>query len=133
MSPWLSRNRIFEIVMSGNSSRRMLRTSPIERCDWRCGSASRSRVLLDAADDECQDEPSDLELVEMPERSGLDTFVVHVRAVQRARVAHLVALAVVADHGVAARDGDVVEEDVRVGMATHRRGVAVEREATACI
>jgi len=30
-SPWLSRNRIFEMVMSGNSWRKRLSTSPMER------------------------------------------------------------------------------------------------------
>ena len=70
MSPWLSRNRIFEIVMSGNSSRSCASTSPIERC-WlleveleSCGSPPVMR-RSPTAEDEREHEAADLELLQV--------------------------------------------------------------------
>ena len=136
MSPWLSRKRIFEIVTSGNSAWSWPRTSPIERC----GPLVRRTPHVDLASGargraqhEGQHEPADLELVEVTERGDVDPLVVDVGAVERPGVAHLVAPVVAGDLGVAARDGDVVEEDVGVGMAPERRHRAVEDEGRALV
>ena len=67
----------------------------------------------------------------MVQRRGVDPLVVDVGAVQRAGVADLVAVADPPDHGVAPGDGDVVEEDVGVGMATEGGDVGVEHESAA--
>ena len=66
------------------------------------------------------------------QRRGVDALVVDVGAVERPDVAHLVARRRPgAIDGVAARHGDVVEEDVGVGVAAERGDLAVEHEAAA--
>ena len=82
-------------------------------------------------DEEDEHEPPDLEVGEVLQRRGVDAFVVDVGAVQRPGVAHLVAVGDPPDHRVTARDGDVVEEDVGVGVAAERGDVGVEDEPAA--
>src|SRR4051794_1687579 len=118
MSPWLSRKRIFEIVMSGKSPRSVARTSPI---DW------WSALIVDpspgpplgptvppatslVAHVEGQVEPTDLDLVAVVERADVDPLAIHVRTVQRPGVAHHEPTPLPDDLAVAAGHSDVVEE-----------------------
>src|SRR4051812_29990397 len=109
--------------MSGNSSFRSARTSPIDRC----GAAAVDVALPNSgispfgAMEEHQFEHTDLQFVTVGEGSLVDAGAVQVRAVEGTGVAHdVVAPLVAAQLGVTARDRDVVEEDVAVGMATRR-------------
>ena len=61
------------------------------------------------SDEEDEHEPADLEVGEVVQWSGVDAFVVDVGAVERPRVAHLVAVGDPPDHRVPAGDRDVVE------------------------
>src|SRR5689334_12081670 len=95
--------------MSGNSSRSSLRTSPIE---W-CGVRMSVPVTLH----EREAIATDLHLVAVAECTRLDALAVHVRAVQRALVVDEELVSRVAPHAhVSTRHGDVVEEDLRVGV-----------------
>src|SRR5712692_6001217 len=99
MSPWLSRKRIFETLMSGKSSFSSSITSQIER--------SRSRTSAKSAPcEEHELELADLEFVAVAQRGLLDPVAVHVGAVQRADVPQQIVAAAPGDLGVAARDGD---------------------------
>src|SRR5688500_7219123 len=106
MRPWLSRNRILEIVMSGNSSSSKPRTSPIERCD----------VFGSAIGTLEQDEAklADLQLVAVAQEGAIDSLLVDVRAVERSFVAHDVSVVGSLDGDVAPRHRDVVEHDVGI-------------------
>src|SRR5882757_3852803 len=96
MSPWLSRKRIFEMVMSGNSSLSAASTSPIER--WSPDvvtsvmpvSSRRACSCGLAADEEEEHEPADLEVGEVVERRPVDPVVVDVGAVERIGVGDFV-------------------------------------------
>src|SRR4029079_5730323 len=114
ISPWLSRNRIFEIVTSGNSSSRSPSTSPIER--W--GMVRSTPITSDiGALEEHQAELADLQLVAVTEWLRLvDAILVHVGAVERPGVADHVATLRALDLRVAPRHGDVVQADLAVGM-----------------
>ena len=116
--------------MSGNSSLSSASTSPIDRC-----SASRALIgtvlTLIAPDEEHEHEAADLEVGEVVQRRGVDPLVVDVGAVERPDVGHLVAAVDPAHRGVAAGHGDVVEEDVGVGVAPEGGDLAVEHEAAA--
>src|SRR5215207_6808877 len=128
--------------MSGNSGLRMPSTSPMlivpvaPDCPagWPEPTASPppsdrgsvlrwtgSRMTLpatsgSAAGEEHQLELADLQLVAGDELAVLDPLPVEVGAVQRADVVDGEAVGAAADLGVAARDGDVVEEDVALGV-----------------
>src|SRR6478609_2982429 len=134
MRPWLSRKRIFEIVMSGKSPRSVARTSPI---DW------WSALILDPSPGPCaeptgavppatslvahvegQVEPPDLDLVTVVERADIDPLPVHVGAVEGPGVAHHEATPLPDDLAVPTRDGDVVEEHGGLGMPSDARDVA---------
>ena len=69
---------------------------------------------------------ADLDLGAVAE-GGLDARV-EVGAVQRVEVAHLERRAVPHELGVLARDRDVVEEDVGVGVTADGRDIRVEQE-----
>src|SRR6266536_1994806 len=82
--------------------------------------------------EEYQLELADLQLLATDQVALLDPFPVEVGAVQRADVMDGEAAAVAApDLGVPAGHGDVVEEDVRLGMPAHGHDVLVEQEAAA--
>ena len=84
-----SRNRIFEIVTSGNSSWSSESTSPIDRWDVQWVRGSRGDLPSRSGN---QLELADLQLVAVLERRSLDPLAVEVRAVERAGVADEVAL-----------------------------------------
>src|SRR4051795_9462313 len=137
------------MVMSGNSSLSSASTSPIARwsvltapCSRR-GTRARTRPSanprgggggggrcprLAAPDEEHEHEPADLQIREVVERGGVDPLVVDVRAVQRADVGHLVPVRHPPDRGVATGDGDVVEEDVGLGVTAEGGDVTIEHE-----
>src|SRR3546814_11282324 len=83
------------------------------------------------ASDEQQLERADLELVAIREGRVLDPLPVEVRAVERADVGQAVAVVGLADLGVPAGHGDVVEEDDAVGGAPRGHDRLVEGEAGA--
>src|SRR4051794_13796541 len=114
------------MVTSGNSSLRRVSTSPIDRYGR---VATPNSALSAGSGEEHELELPDLELVAVAQRDlGLDALPVEVGAVERADVAELVPLAAVHDLGVATRHGDVVEEDVAVGVTAGFGDVAVEHE-----
>ena len=76
-------------------------------------------------------ELADLDLVAGLQRGLVDALAVDVGAVERADVADDEAVALAAEVGVLARDGDVVEEDVAVGVPAGVDLVVVEQEARA--
>src|SRR3954454_12026042 len=76
-------------------------------------------------------ELADLQLVAVLEPVRLDPMTVDVGAVERAEVVEVVVAAAAHEEGVVARDGHVVEEDVRVRPAADRHAVGVQREALA--
>src|SRR3954452_18780474 len=77
---------------------------------------------------ERQVEAPDLDLVAVLERADVDPLPIHVRAVERARVAHDEAVALADDLAVPARHGDVVEEHRGVGVAADAGDVAGDEE-----
>src|SRR3954447_12884676 len=131
--------------MSGNSTSSALQSAPIV-IDFAGGASSASsdpatasiwtssscRVMAWlSAGDVRELELADLELVAVLEPVGLDAMAVDVRAVEQAEVVEVVVAAAAHEQGVVARDGDVVEENVRVGPAADRHAVGVQREALA--
>ena len=86
-----------------------------------------------ASQEEHEHETTDLQVVEVVQRRGVDPVMVDVGAVERPRVAHVVPVGDTLDRRVTPRDGDVVEEDVGVGMTAESGDVAVEDEAAAGI
>src|SRR3546814_19906237 len=76
-------------------------------------------------------ERDDLGLVAIRESRVLDPLPVEVRAVERADVGQAVAVVGLADLGVPAGHGDVVEEDDAVGVAPRGHDRLVEGEAGA--
>src|SRR5437588_1678480 len=62
---------------------------------------------------------ADLKLVAVLEPARVHALAVHVGAVQRSEVVEVVVGAAAHDHGVVARHGHVVEEDVGVGAPAH--------------
>src|SRR5829696_1692422 len=81
-----------------------------------------------------EDQPvlADLDLVAVGQRDRLDPVAVDVGAVEASDVAHRVAVAGAVEDRVPTGDGDVVEEDLAVGVAAGIDDVLVEEEATAC-
>src|SRR4051812_7112617 len=100
------------MVMSGNSSCRRFRTSPMDRCE-------RS-VATGTTEQEHQLELADLQLVAVDKGGLVDALPIEVGAVERTDVPDLEPVGAGQDLDVAARDGDVVEEDVALGMAAGR-------------
>src|SRR5207247_311721 len=73
---------------------------------------------------------ADLELVAVAQRRpGLDPPAVEEGAIEAPLVLDHELVVAPQDHGVLARDGDVVEEDVALGRAADRRALAGEAEA----
>src|SRR3954451_3858399 len=133
--------------MSGNSTSSALQRAPIvialaggasasssgaggSISAWICASSSWS-VMAFSAGDVGELELADLQLVAVLQPVRLDPVAVHVGAVQRAEVVEVVVAAAPHEQGVVARDGDVVEEDVRVRAPPDRHAVGVQREALA--
>src|SRR3954453_22470320 len=132
--------------MSGNSTSSALHSAPIviafaggassgssggtATASARASSFSCSVIGLSTGDVR-ELELADLQLVAVLEPVRLDAMAVDVGAVERAEVVEGVVAAAAHEEGVVARDGDVVEEDVRVGAAADRHAVGVQREALA--
>src|SRR4051794_13894233 len=128
--------------MSGNSTSSALQSAPIVIAF--AGGASSSSggggmvsscacsscsVMSLSPGDVRELELADLQLVAVVEPMGLDPMAVDVGAVERAEVVEVVVAAAPDQQRVVARDGDVVEEDVRVRAAPDRHAVGVQREA----
>src|SRR5262249_28136029 len=71
---------------------------------------------------------ADLQLVAVLELRRLDALAVHEGAVQAALVLDREDAVALAQHGVLARHGDVVEEDPAVGRPSDRRALGVRME-----
>src|SRR4051794_37038277 len=69
-----------------------------------------------------------LKLVAARELVGLDPFAVHIRPVQRAEVVDIDAVTPPYQQRVVARDGHVVEKDLRLGTPPDARLVALHEE-----
>src|SRR5918999_1021944 len=139
-----SRYRILLIVTSGKSSRSTVSTSPIVRrgASRSCPvvlctcvtSRARSRAggLARARTGQVHEaELADLHLVAPGQRRDVDRLAVDVGAVEAADVVHREAAALAVELHVPAADGDVVEEDVAVGVPAGGGDVLVEQEAAA--
>src|SRR5688572_23039007 len=117
--------------MSSNSRPRILATAPmvsafrVEGCEARSDVEASMCLLLQVAELVF----ADLDLVAVLERLGLDPAAVDVGAVERSEVVDVEAVVASDEQGVVARDGDVVEEDARVGRAPDRGAIAVKCEA----
>src|SRR6476659_3694861 len=74
---------------------------------------------------------ADLKLVAVLELLRVHTLAVDVGLVQRAEVVEVVVRSAAHDHGVVARHGHVVEEDVGLGAPAHREPLGLERERLA--
>src|SRR4051794_33638538 len=136
-SPSASRNRILEIVTSGNSSRSWSSTAPMLK-PVRAGrpAAVMKKNLLELrararSGEEHQAELADLHFVATGEHGLVDRLAVDVGAVEAADVDDHELATLTPELRVAARDRHVVEEDVRVGVPARARGVAVQQEARA--
>ena len=158
--PSASRNRILDVLMSGNSGRSWARTSPMPNwppVSWalmrrprvrarpeaagathspghlgRGGRGWRPRVRADVlTGQEQQPELADLHLVPADQLGLLDPLPVHVRAVEAAHIADGEPGAVPVELGVPPGDGHVVEEDVAVRVAARGGQLAVEPEPAA--
>src|SRR5919197_5533732 len=116
--------------MSGNSACSRRQTAPIVSSRVRsCRSACAVLTLLLQVR---QLVLADLELVAVLEpRRRLDALPVQERAVEAPEILDVVAVVLLQQHGVLARDGDVVEEDVVLGRAADGRAVALRHEVLA--
>src|SRR5712692_447274 len=74
---------------------------------------------------------ADLKLVAVLEPARVHALAVDVGAVQRSEVVEVVVGAAAHDHGVVARHGHVVEEDVGVGAPAHAEPLGLQREGLA--
>src|SRR6185503_2797070 len=74
---------------------------------------------------------ADLDLVAVREPVRLDPAPVDVRAVQRAQVVDVIAVLPMDKQRVVPRDGDVIQEDGRVGRAADADPLLVDGEALA--
>src|SRR4051795_2657364 len=118
--------------MSGNSCESCLQTAPIvSDFAWRgasSGPAAGTPSPVAASSDTATSARqvgelvlADLQLVAVLELVRVDPAPVHVGAVQRARVVQVPGAGAPDEHRVVARDGHVVEEDLRVRGAADRQ------------
>src|ERR1700750_2383490 len=153
LSPSASRNRILDVLMSGNSGWSWASTSPMPNwpradCSLMTCLPPASCVILGApaaavggrrrraraevlTGQEQQPELADLDLVPAGQLGLLDPLPVHVGAIQAAHVAHGEPGTVPVELGVPPGYGHVVEEDVAVRMAARGGQLAVEPEPAA--
>ena len=92
-------------------------------------SAVRAPGEVGRRDEEVQTELADAHLGTVPQGGAVDPLAVDIGAVQRTLVDELEGDAVPRDLSMAARDRDVVEEDVGFGMPSDGRDVGVEEVA----
>src|SRR5882762_8352953 len=150
ISPSASRNRILDVLMSGNSGWSWASTSPMPNWPRPFGSLMpcfplASCVVLGApapavggrrraeilAGQEQQPELADLHLVPADQLGLLDPLPVHVGAVEAAHVAHGEPGTLPVELGVPPGHGHVVEEDVAVRVTARGGQLAVEPEPAA--
>src|SRR3954454_4959704 len=125
--------------MSGNSRSSCLQTAPIVSDFGRgaCGGAGAPAfsmptwVLMRSSAEVGELVLADLQLVAVLPLVRLDPALVHVRAVQRAEVVDVDAVAPAHEQRVVARDGHVVEEHLGVGAAADRHLIALDEERLA--
>src|SRR3954452_2787639 len=125
--------------MSGNSRSSCLQTAPIVSDFGRgaCGGAGAPAfsmptwVLMRSSAEGGELVLADLQLVAVLQLVRLDPAPVHVRAVQRAEVVDVDAVAPAHEQRVVARDGHVVEEHLGVRAAPDRHLVAAHEEGLA--
>src|SRR3954469_17411080 len=125
--------------MSGNSCWSPLQTAPMVS-DFACLGASFGTSLapVAASSDTATSARevgelvlADLQLVSVDELVRLDPAPVHVGAVQGAGIIQEPLAPASYEHGVVARDGHVVEEDLDVRGASDGQPLALERERLA--
>src|SRR4029453_14293 len=118
--------------MSGNSSWSRLQTAPMVSRRGRRPSPSRPTslvaVAIALAREEGQPVLADLHLVPVLELRALDPAAVHVGAVEAVLVVDVIAVVPLHEHRVAARDGDVVQEDLVLRAAPDTDAIAFEAE-----
>src|SRR4051794_7277047 len=125
------------MVIPGKSGRSWSRTSPMlsltrpEAAVAEPGSLVMRPSLRLVALEEHEPVLADLHLVGVLQDHRVDAVAVDVGAVEAARVRDGEAAALAGERGVPARHGDVVEEDLAVGMATGGDDVLVEQEPAA--
>src|SRR5438105_3561154 len=91
-----------------------------------------SRMVVWArAGDEHQAELADLHLVAVAESSGLDAFPVHIRSVEASDIPNGENASFPVKLGVPARHGDVVQENVTVGVPSTGCHVVIKQESGA--
>src|SRR3954462_4016918 len=134
--------------MSGNSRSSCLQTAPIVSDFCRTGpslfptptggrgracstSTLKSNTRSPVSPEEGQLVLAHLKLVAVLELVGLDPLAVHIRAVQRAEIVDVDAVAPSHEQRVVARDRHVVEEDLGLGAAPDPRLVARHEERLA--
>src|SRR5690242_627380 len=125
--------------MSGNSCWSPLQTAPIVRALACLGGSFGTSLALVAASSvtatsACQVGElvlADLQLVAVDELVRLDPAAVHVGAVQGAGIIQEPFAGASYEHGVVARDGHVVEEDLGVRGASDGQPLALEGERLA--
>src|SRR5664280_1512075 len=115
------------MLMSGKSGASVARTAPI--VNGRRAAVGLTRGgLLGGTGIEHQPELADLHFVASLQIGLVDPLPVDVRAVQRADVTHQEDVTLMAEGRMLARDRDVVEEDVTVGVTPRGDLVRVEQE-----
>src|SRR4051812_22225481 len=123
------------MVTSGKSGRSESSTAPIDipvsaGVSGAVTSAARTAVFVGlGSGEEHQAELADLDLVAVGQHSRVDRLPVDVGAVEAAHVDDLKLTVLQPELRVATTHGDVVEEDVAVGMSPGGRGRLVEQEA----
>src|SRR5713101_6488637 len=97
------------------------------------GAFNQATSPLSQARQEHQAELSDLDFVAVVELAFFAPLPVDIGTVQGADVAHQVALGPAEKLGVTPGHGDVIEEDVAVGMPANSGDLALEDETRACV
>src|SRR3954464_13764338 len=126
--PSASRKRSLDSLMSSSGKSAV---SSASACPMLLRAACRNSVLRGGAGEEDQPELADPDLITVLEQCVVDAVTVHVGAVEAAHVVHLVGPLGPVELHVPARHGDVVEEDVALGMAPGADDVRVQQVAAA--
>ena len=87
-----------------------------------------SAVPMLVAEDEAEPVATDLHLVAVAQGRLVGALPIHVRAVERSDIAQHVSAGGAVEHDVAPRHRDVVEEDLRVGVAADVGVLGLEAE-----
>src|SRR4051794_4638423 len=124
--PSASRNRSLDSLMSssGNSA-----VSSASACPMLLRAACRNSFLRCGTGEEDQPELADADLVAVLQQGVVDAVTVDVGAVQASDVVHLVGALGAVELHVPTGDGDVVEEDVALRVATGADHLGVQQVA----